>query len=229
MASGHKPQTWAQTYINDDGFRSLRMTNWAILRSIYSVKHSILSRIEAPFVTTLSKSTMLLSSISLACLIQGILAQTTIITGENNKNCPGVLNNPPDNKAYCCIGGELDLSTCEGWPICTGSSWEPKSMSCYTTIPVSASDYDSRVKSASSKYLNGAEASATDDASSATSTGGNAKHTVSKTTARGSAEQTASETGSAPSSSQAGNDSNMKTPGSVGGMLGSIMAMWIVL
>ncbi|EWG49021.1 hypothetical protein FVEG_08645 [Fusarium verticillioides 7600] len=172
---------------------------------------------------------MLLSSLSLACLIQGILAQTTIITGENNKNCPGVLNNPSDNKAYCCVGGELDLSTCEGWPICTGSSWEPKSMSCYTTIPVSASDYDSRVKSASSRYLNGAEASATDDASSATSTGDSAKDTASKTTARGNAEQTASETSSAASSSQTGNDSSMKTPGSVGVLLGGLMAMWMVL
>lgn len=172
---------------------------------------------------------MLLSSISLACLFQGILAQTTIITGENNHNCPGVLNNPSNNKAYCCVGGKLDLSTCEGWPICTGSSWEPKSMSCYTTIPVSASDYDSRVKSASSRYLNGVEASATDDASSATSTGDNTKDTASKTTARGSAEQTASETISAAISSQTGNDSNMKTPGSVVGLLGGIMAMWMVL
>lgn len=89
-------------------------------------------------------------------------------------------------------------------------------MSCYTTIPVSASDYDSRVKSASSRYLNGVEASATDDASSATSTGDSSKDTASKTTARGSAEQT-------------GNDSNMKTPGSVVGLLGGIMAMWMVL
>ncbi|KAF5551925.1 hypothetical protein FPHYL_9070 [Fusarium phyllophilum] len=173
---------------------------------------------------------MLLSSISLACLIQGIVAQTTIITGENNKNCPGVLNNPPDNKAYCCVGGKLDLSTCEGWPLCTGSSWEPKSMSCYTTIPISASDYDSRVKSASSRYLNGGvEASATDDASSATSTGDSAKDTASKTTTKGSAEQTASETSSVARSSQTGNDSNMKTPGSVGGLLGGIMAIWMVL
>ncbi|KAF5624319.1 hypothetical protein F52700_9485 [Fusarium sp. NRRL 52700] len=172
---------------------------------------------------------MLLSSIGLAYLFQGILAQTTIITGENNKNCPGVLNNPADNKGYCCVGGKLDLSTCEGWPICTGSSWEPKSMSCYTTIPVSASDYNSRVKSASSRYLNGAEASATDDASSATSTGGSAKDTASKATTKGSAGQTASETSSAASSSQTSNVSNMKTPGSVGRLLGGLMAMWMIL
>ncbi|KAF4956956.1 hypothetical protein FGADI_3368 [Fusarium gaditjirri] len=171
---------------------------------------------------------MLLSSISLACLIQGTLAQITIAARENSKNCPGVLNNPSDNKAYCCVGGELDLSTCEGWPICTGSSWEAKPMSCYASIPVSTSDYDSRVKSASSRYLNGADASTTDDASSATSTGDSAKDTASKTTARGSAEQTASETSSAASSSQTGNDSNMKTPGSVSGMLGGIMALWMV-
>ncbi|KAF9768203.1 hypothetical protein IL306_014526 [Fusarium sp. DS 682] len=167
---------------------------------------------------------MLLSVITLACLAQGIFAQTTIVTGENNKNCPGVLNNSGDGKAYCCIGGTLDLSTCEGWPVCTGSSWEPKTHSCYTTIPVSASDYDSRVKSASSKYLNGAEASATDDAASASSTSDKTKDAASKT-----AEQTASETSSGASSSQTGNDSNMKTPGSVGGLLGGVMAMWMVL
>ncbi|KAF4345023.1 hypothetical protein FBEOM_897 [Fusarium beomiforme] len=170
---------------------------------------------------------MLLSVVTLACLAQGILAQITIITGDNNQdnqNCPGVLNNHGDNKGYCCVGGELDLSTCEGWPICTGSSWKAKSQSCYTTIPLSVSDYDSRIKSASSKYLNGNEATATDDAASASSTGDKSKEAASKTD-----EQTASETSSGAKSSQTGNDSNMKTPGSIGGLLGGVMAVLMVL
>lgn len=78
-----------------------------------------------------------------AALVSSALAQS---------GCPGVLN---DN-TECCVGGKippLTLSSCAGWPICTGPvtvTTTSQPISCATIIPLSASDYSSLVASASS-------------------------------------------------------------------------------
>jgi hypothetical protein len=60
------------------------------------------------------------------------------------------------DEGYCCVGGDLNLSTCEDWPLCISpltAKPDTISMSCATKIPIMASDYNSLVESASSKYL----------------------------------------------------------------------------
>ncbi|SPJ88878.1 uncharacterized protein FTOL_12773 [Fusarium torulosum] len=167
-----------------------------------------------------SPTSTLLTALSLASILQSTTAQTTTFgdSSNNGVKCPGVLQaSGSDNDGTCCVGGKLDLSTCEGWPICTGSSWKPKSVSCATRIPVTAKGYTSLIESASSKYLQGSEASATDDSKpSATSTGESSK-------------QAASATNSDASPSETGNSSVMKMPNLVGGMIGSILAMWVLM
>jgi len=153
-------------------------------------------------------------------LLRGTLAQTTvfIIDDGGTFNCPGVLrnNNGNDGKAYCCVGGELDLSTCEGWPICTGSSWSAKPVSCAATVPVTATDYGAQIRSARSKYLEDDEPTITSGSvSSATSDGGQASAVSTTSTA---VESTASDSGS-----------NIIEPGLAGGLVGSLMALWIGL
>ncbi|KAK9444211.1 hypothetical protein VB005_01958 [Metarhizium brunneum] len=75
--------------------------------------------------------------------------------------CPGVLHataNSQGSNTYCCVGGTLNLSNCPGWPACTGpTSFDPKSttLSCASTVPLTASDYNARVSSASDSYYNG--------------------------------------------------------------------------
>ncbi|RFN45309.1 hypothetical protein FIE12Z_10458 [Fusarium flagelliforme] len=133
-------------------------------------------------------------------------------------NCPGVLrnNNGDEGKAYCCVGGELDLSTCEGWPICTGSSWSAKSVSCAATVPVTATDYGAQIRSARSKYLHDDEPTITGNSvSSATSDGSQASAVSATSTAVGS---TASDSGS-----------NIIAPGLAGGLAGGLLAFWIGL
>ncbi|KAF5661374.1 hypothetical protein FHETE_8436 [Fusarium heterosporum] len=158
----------------------------------------------------------LLTAISLASVMQCTLAQATItgdgMDGADNLKCPGVLSMTGNNQGYCCVGGELDLSTCAGWPICTGSTREPRPVTCATKIPITAKDYSKQVQSASSKYLQGSEASATDSMASATSAGGNDKPTTTKTN-------------SAASASETDNSSNAKMPDSMGGVIGGILAM----
>ncbi|KAM0234369.1 hypothetical protein ACHAP5_010091 [Fusarium lateritium] len=167
-----------------------------------------------------SPTSTLLTALSLASLLQSTSAQTTTFEGSSNNGikCPGVLQaSGRDSDGTCCVGGKLDLSTCEGWPICTGSTREPKPLSCATRIPVSAKDYSSIIESASSKYLQGSEASATDDSKpSATSTGE-------------SSGQAASATNSDASPSETGNASVMKMPNLVGGIVGSFLAIWVLI
>ncbi|WZH49739.1 uncharacterized protein QYS62_010948 [Fusarium acuminatum] len=167
-----------------------------------------------------STTSTLLTALSLASILQSTTAQTTIFSGSSNNGikCPGVLQaSGSDSDGTCCVGGKLDLSTCEGWPICTGSSWEPKSVSCATRVPVTAKDYSSIIESASSKYLQGSEASATHDSKpSVTSTGESRK-------------QAASATNSDAGPSETGNSSVMKMPNLVGGLVGSILALWMVM
>ncbi|KAF4450456.1 hypothetical protein F53441_6455 [Fusarium austroafricanum] len=148
----------------------------------------------------LSTKKLILSAINVACLIQGIAGQISIPTKENNKNCPGVLHNDGNNTPYCCIGGRLDLSTCPGWPICTGPTREPKPLSCFTEIPFSATDYNSLVKSASSKFLQNPDATPTETAASGTESG---TEKASKTPANASTRKTAAETSSEARSTNA--------------------------
>ncbi|KIL87457.1 hypothetical protein FAVG1_09163 [Fusarium avenaceum] len=166
----------------------------------------------------------LLTALSLASILQSTTALTTTYGGSSDSGikCPGVLEangGGSDSDGTCCVGGKLDLSTCEGWPICTGSTWEPKSVSCVTRVPVTAKDYSSIIESVSSKYLQGSEASATDDSMpSATSTGGSSKQAASATA-----------TNSDASPSETGNSSVMKMPNLVGGVVGSILALWMAM
>jgi hypothetical protein len=155
----------------------------------------------------------------LASSLQGTLAQTTMFMMNNagNFNCPGVLrnNNGNDNKGYCCVGGELDLSTCQGWPICTGSSWEPKPITCVTTVPITAPDYNAQIKSARSKFM----LSITGDSVSST------------TVDESSNDQgvTASSTSTAVGSTQTVNGVSAVMPSLSGVLVGGLIALWIGL
>lgn len=105
-----------------------------------------------------SKSLMLGAAVALAGLHLAHAA-------SNNKPCPGVQHvGDGGNDDYCCIGGSLHFSNCDGWPICKGpTSFDPATetvLSCATTVPLSAANYADLVSSASSKYLN-AQGSAT--------------------------------------------------------------------
>ncbi|KAF4993173.1 hypothetical protein FGRMN_6658 [Fusarium graminum] len=174
-----------------------------------------------------SSAHTLLTAISLASVMQCTLAQTTIngsgMGGTDNLKCPGVLSMTGNNQGYCCVGGELDLSTCAGWPICTGSTREPRPVTCATKIPITAKDYSKQVQSASSKYLQGSEASATDSMASVTDS------MASATSADGNDKPMTTETNSAASASETDNSSNTNMPGLMGGVVGGILAIWMVL
>ncbi|OBS24631.1 hypothetical protein FPOA_05171 [Fusarium poae] len=166
-----------------------------------------------------STAAYILFVLGMVSCIRATSAQTTvfILDEGGNFNCPGVLRNGDDNdkNAYCCVGGELDLSTCQGWPICTGSSWKPKPLTCATTVPISATDYNAQIKSARSKYLE-------DDTLSVTS------NSVSSATMKESGSQqaaTASATGAAAESSATGNGASIVMPGLAGGL----MVLWNAL
>ncbi|KAJ4118929.1 hypothetical protein NW768_010671 [Fusarium equiseti] len=151
-------------------------------------------------------------------LLRGTSAQTTVFIMDDGGsfNCPGVLRNDNgnDGKAYCCVGGELDLSTCEGWPICTGSSWSAKPVSCATTVPVTATDYGAQIRSARSKYLQDDEPTITSDS-------------VSSATSDGSQAAAVSATSTAVESAASDSGSNIIAPGLAGGLVGGLMALWI--
>ncbi|KAL6916856.1 hypothetical protein FSST1_008351 [Fusarium sambucinum] len=170
-----------------------------------------------------STAAHILFVLGMVSCIHGTSAQTTvfIMDGGGNFNCPGVLRNNDNNdqKTYCCVGGELDLSTCQGWPICTGSSWEPKPITCATTIPISATDYNAQIKSARSKYLEDDTLSVTSDSMSSA--------TVDKSGSQQAA--TASATGAAAESSTTGNGASVVIPGLAGGLVGGLMGLWNAL
>ena len=74
------------------------------------------------------------------------------------QTCPGSIEGSgtgtQDN--YCCVGGNVTVSVCAGWPICTGPTTvdlATRTPTCATTVPLTASNYDAQVSSASSKYL----------------------------------------------------------------------------
>ncbi|KAF5022645.1 hypothetical protein F66182_5321 [Fusarium sp. NRRL 66182] len=165
----------------------------------------------------LSTSLLLFSAAALS-VIQGSFG----FTAANPNDCPGVLVVDGNNVDYCCVGGDLDLSTCEGWPICTGSSWSPKTRACSTTVPVTASDYESRVKSASSRYL----------ADAGSITGDSTRDMdmdMPTATATGDAEGQAASTSGAHASETDNAARLAKTPGLVGGLVGGACAILIAM
>ncbi|KAM0231675.1 hypothetical protein ACHAP5_010967 [Fusarium lateritium] len=186
-----------------------------------------------------------LFSLFLGHLIKGISGQITISNDSNgSKNCPGVLNVGGNDDGYCCIGGELDLSTCEGWPICTGSSWKPKTVSCATTIPITAKDYDARIESASSKYLQDTEATTTADSVPSATTisdsqdgGDDTSEATSSATSTAGPSATADSTentstagiSSGASPTETDNASSIKMANLVGGLVGTVLAIWMAI
>ncbi|RGP67763.1 hypothetical protein FSPOR_5953 [Fusarium sporotrichioides] len=164
--------------------------------------------------------------------IRGSSAQTTvfILDDGGNFNCPGVLQNDNgnDKKAYCCVGGELDLSTCQGWPICTGSSWKPKPITCATTVPVSATDYNAQIRSARSKYLEDEMPSATGDSVSSATTDKSGSQQAATTSATGAASGAASSAASSTSAAT-GNGASVMMPSLTGGLIGGLMMLWSAL
>lgn len=111
-----------------------------------------------------------------------------------------------------CIGGSLTLSTCPGWPICTGSGTvdtSTQTQSCVTKVPVTQSDYSAVISSYSqslSQSLNGQSGS-----SGATVTSGSSGSS-------GSGSSGAQETGSSSSDSSGGRVGPMGVL--AGGLLG---------
>lgn len=62
---------------------------------------------------------MAMSTTTLTLFVAAILFKTTIA----DANCPGVLHVDSGDASSCCVGGvipPLTLSSCAGWPICTG-------------------------------------------------------------------------------------------------------------
>ena len=87
---------------------------------------------------------------------------------SGNIKCPGVIKGDTEGRdpdGYCCVGGHLTISNCEGWPICKGPQTVTQtSIECSTKVPFSIDNYDSVVDSASSHYLtDGWDATGTSD------------------------------------------------------------------
>ncbi|KAI9747710.1 MAG: hypothetical protein M4579_007406 [Chaenotheca gracillima] len=91
------------------------------------------------------------SSLVPASLLFGVaLAQD-----QGINNCPGVMHVGSGSSSVCCVGGDIPkptLSTCPGWPMCTGPATVTPTtapLSCATVIPMSTSGYESLVSAAS--------------------------------------------------------------------------------
>ena len=95
----------------------------------------------------------------------------SFIQRSNNNNCPGVQLNDNNNIEYCCVGGSLDMqfSTIFDDPSTTSVSISTQasdtSMSCATKIPMTASNYDALVSSASVSYYSSQTAKPTTSSS----------------------------------------------------------------
>ena len=122
-------------------------------------------------------------------------------------NCPGVLYVASSDSSACCVGGTiqpLTLSDCDGWPVCQGpvtvtQTSEP--LSCATVIPVTDSNYDSLISSASASLKNSGTHYQTTLAGGASMTGTppSASAGSSITSPPSSASATGSAAGSSPS------------------------------
>ena len=128
---------------------------------------------------------------------------------------------------YSCVGGELTLSTCPGWPICTGSGTvdtATQTESCVTRIPVTQSDYSELISSYSESLSGGGSGGATatatgDDTSDSTSTG--------TPSATESGSQGAQETGADTSSTSS--DSSGGRVGPMGAVAGGLLGLAAML
>ena len=89
----------------------------------------------------------------LSLLFPGVTLGYDIIDGTTYL-CPGVAEITQGSNGYCCVGGQVNNTNCEGWPICQGPATITHSTVCATEIPFTASNYDDLVTSASSMYLN---------------------------------------------------------------------------
>ncbi|KAF4459984.1 hypothetical protein FALBO_13243 [Fusarium albosuccineum] len=94
--------------------------------------------------------------------------------------CPGVLQGhgggTTDN--YCCVpGSQATISKCPGWPLCNRAAivvGGTATSDCSASVPVTTSNYDELISSASSKYL---KSGGDDTPATATSTSDDANST----------------------------------------------------
>ncbi|KAF4974627.1 hypothetical protein FZEAL_8486 [Fusarium zealandicum] len=190
-----------------------------------------------------SPASYLLSAMALSH-IGRVIAQTNFDQDSVGTTCPGVLAVTGDNDGYCCVGGELNLSTCEGWPICRGPQTEAPettSMSCATKIALSESDYTSLVESASSRYLGksgNAMPQSTGDSAMPKSTSTEDDNDEPTSTEDDGGEPTSTQadsdepdsTSSGSSASETDNgSSSMRIPGLASGAIGGMLALWMLL
>ncbi|KAH7002724.1 hypothetical protein EDB82DRAFT_241 [Fusarium venenatum] len=201
--------------------------------------------------------TLLLSAVALSLASQSMADTVVMVNGvtftgdaqaESGNNrlvgtkCPGVLQVTGDNDDHCCVGGTLNLSTCEGWPLCSGphtAAPEPTSISCATKIPLTANNYSSLIESASSRYLKAsgeAEPSSTGESSMPSATSTKKTDTEGTSTEGTSTEGTTTEgandqeglTNSGASPTETGNGSTIeKVPGLIVSLVGGVLALWM--
>ncbi|RVX70923.1 hypothetical protein B0A52_06080 [Exophiala mesophila] len=108
---------------------------------------------------------------------------TEVINGVTVSNCPGAMVVQGTTATYCCVGGTgFSMSFCEGFPFCsstdtmstTTSAMSIATPTCQTTIPLSATNFDQLVESASRSL---ASASGSASAAATASTGSTASST----------------------------------------------------
>ncbi|KAM4064966.1 hypothetical protein HRG_004686 [Hirsutella rhossiliensis] len=81
-------------------------------------------------------------------------------TWPSDRKCPGVVQVTKEDEQHlggvCCVGGELKLENCEGWPICKGpTSFDAakQTPSCIVKVPMTASDFEERVSKATATAM----------------------------------------------------------------------------
>lgn len=144
----------------------------------------------------------------------------------------GIVNLPPgsnEDVTICCVGGTVQgphLSTCKGWPICSGSATTtvtPKPLSCATAITWTSGGENSEYYSLVSKASESLDASGTHYQTTIGVTGGAAASSAGPSATAstgGSASSTTSASGTQSTSSN-GSGAMMAQLGLVaGGVLG---------
>lgn len=156
------------------------------------------------------------------------------ITGNNQNigpdgqtySCPGA-NVQDGTSSYCCVGGTVIVSTCPGWPICTGEATTTGGVEgCITKVPFTQSDYSQVVSSAAASISGGSSGgeSTSEGGSSAAETGsGGSTMATSTGGARSSGSSAASSAASSASSAAGAAPTSIAMPlsfGVAGGLLG---------
>ncbi|KIV97680.1 hypothetical protein PV10_01396 [Exophiala mesophila] len=134
----------------------------------------------------------MLSSTSLLALSLSALVHlssagvTEVINGVTVSNCPGAMVVQGTTATYCCVGGTgFSMSFCDGFPFCsstdtvtTTSATSLATPTCQTTIPLSATNFQQLVESASRSLASASgSASASASAAATPSTGSTASST----------------------------------------------------